>query len=146
VPSQRFAVTSHLALSSSKSVVSINDSQPGRCIDSDQVMLFLLTPFFQNHDVSCVQLGLLSLLFPKCMHAVAGIASSSNAQGASTSQGSASGQAATLASLPPTGPYSRNRRNSGSTVGMDTAVARRMQANRQSMYPESTYSESEWGD
>ncbi|KAL0034341.1 hypothetical protein WJX77_009981 [Trebouxia sp. C0004] len=75
-----------------------------------------------------------------------GIASSSNAQGASTSQGSASGQAATLASLPPTGPYPRNRRNSGSTVGMDTAVARRMQANRQSMYPESTYSESEWGD
>ncbi len=59
------------------------------------------------------------------MHAVAGIASSSNAQGASTSQGGSSGQAATLASLPPTGPYPRNRRNSGSTVGMDTAVARR---------------------
>ncbi|DBA65705.1 TPA: hypothetical protein ACH3X2_002755 [Trebouxia sp. C0005] len=75
-----------------------------------------------------------------------GIASSSNAQGASTSQGSASGQAATPATLPPTGPHSRNRRNSGSTVGMDTAVARRLHANRQSMYPESTYSESEWGD
>ena len=102
--------------------------------------------FLNGCFIACVQLSVLSLLLPKEMHAVAGIANSSNVQGASTSQGGVPGQAATLASLPPTGPYPRNRRNSGSTVGMDTAVARRMQANRQSMYPESTYSESEWGD
>lgn len=80
------------------------------------------------------------------MPMAAGRVSNSNAQGGSTSQGSSAGQTATLASLPPAGAYPRNRRNSGSTVGMDTAVARRMQANRQSMYPESTYSESDWGD
>ncbi len=75
----------------------------------------------------------------------AGISGVRNAQG-SAEQGGPAAQPATLAALPPAGSRSRNRRSSGSTVGMDTAVARRMQANRASMYPESTYSDSEWGE
>ena len=59
--------------------------------------------------------------------------------------GGSAGQVASLAALPPAGARP-GRRNSSSTLGIGDAVARKMQANRSSMYPDSVYSDSEWGD